>query len=1154
MEATWDLQAPSPPKSVALFPATGNAHNPFDQNHHLALVFGTESGSLHYRVFPPIQNNSTSSPQRAAASSSKPIQALQDRSLPRELYPIDSSSSHVSFSGPIVQCTELQPSLLFLVLIDDSKTTETHNNNNNSGSLLQGTYAAHLVAIQHGSFQIMLSSQTLPRMSAAVFHSLSATILYTSGRTVYSIDLNNNNNNLASGEKHKSFAQLPGPSRSNGKVAVTAKGRVFVASVGSTFYALDESPQTVKLLSLSQSSQIHPTIILDIHDESIQRDEWNALFLANGRECAVVDLFWTGTSMLASKPRNGIVHFPSPILAAESSWPFLAVLTSDGLVSMRNPSSLAIPIRTIEIGTRPNDFFALMKYTEYLVAVGSSGEGKVFKCYPDTKQDLADRIIRYAIDALGASGFPRQEVAQAIGASFTAASYIGPEPTPSARLLLVQYLEAILELSEFESGASTGWPVAAESSSTLFPSEMGTGPASSSLVSENSSLLLTATALYCLVESQQSQTGSASRAAQLCAEKTSTLSKDAAAVKVCEIAADSLLRDALQAFSLLSTTKSPAPSKMNRPTSAGIDLIEASIWLLRACGRHEKAINIAFERLQGGLEGGRSHWSRIKYESYITSHFIELWRSGKEDMYKLVLESPAMIQLLERNPRLGLSVFTSDHPTDEISWQNSQANEDPLSKTELCIKVVKLLKSTKPTNTSDRHSGNWTEADSLPLTSGHALAISYLESAIGVTNGRTVVTGARGLENDEDVSNFHDELAYLLLHGVVSERSDDAETVDSELGKKYRSRLQRFLQWPLAKIRADKFLSDLPSSFQHEKALVLGHVGRHEDALRILYSDLDDLNLALQYCDVRNQNQKTTRKANLRSPERNESLDSFSLPEEDNAYLPLIRVALEADKEKGVASAIQVLALRRNAVDRAAALRLLPEHITVSSVARPFLIPALIDSESEKHNLTVMSALLRARYARLKEQLTSAQLKAQAQLSVVPELKALKLGDPIHSTSPFKARTSSASSGRMPEVMIVKHYFSRHLVIQAKVTNTSGGMKGGRSLSDISFVVAESSEDAIQPDLVVPIRTLPVQQTGSCWCVLSASPSRMDGPVGQLTCELRYTIDNSSVGGVGVGGDLGFVDDTAFGSPSRSAGRRYVEELQDLEVHASHFN
>jgi hypothetical protein len=218
----------------------------------------------------------------------------------------------------------------------------------------------------------------------------------------------------------------------------------------------------------------------------------------------------------------------------------------------------------------------------------------------------------------------------------------------------------------------------------------------------------------------------------------------------------------------------------------------------------------------------------------------------------------------------------------------------------------------------------------------------------------------------------------------------------------------------------------------------------------------------------------------------------------------------------------------------------LPENVPVSAVARPFLIPALVDSESQIRRLTVTAALLRAKYVSLKQQLTEAQIKSQASLHAVPQLKSLNLGDPLHSSKPFKARPAHSASLTFPEVMIVKHFFPRHLIIQAKVTNNATSVDG-RTLGDVAFVVAESSEEAIQPTLQVPLKALPYRSTGSVWCVLSAAPQRIDG-MAVLTCELRYTV---------------LAVDATTGAPlsfSGGSGRIYVEELQDLEVQAAHFS
>ena len=227
-------------------------------------------------------------------------------------------------------------------------------------------------------------------MSCATFHP-SCGFVYAAGRTVGSI--------VPDGREEKTVfhnTSLPSPGARSGQDAlqVTCGGKVAVVAVGNSFYAVPEdSQESVKLLSFAQSSQVHPVICLDVHDPSVN-EGWSCLFLASGRECAVVDLQYQGGHVSSCPPRNGVNTMTSPILAAGTAWPWVAVLTSDGLCSIRSPSCMAIPLRTVEVGTRPNDYFVLRTLREenWMVAISYSGEGKVLQFQPDTAQVRADGL------------------------------------------------------------------------------------------------------------------------------------------------------------------------------------------------------------------------------------------------------------------------------------------------------------------------------------------------------------------------------------------------------------------------------------------------------------------------------------------------------------------------------------------------------------------------------------------------------------------------------------------------------------------------------------------------------------------------------------------------------------------------------------------
>jgi len=371
VEGSWDLLCKSSPRSLCVYRAAGyeanTSTNPFDvaathENHQSAhsVVFGTERASLHFRTYAP------PSLETSFSRSSPPQSPLQS---PRHYMPVDFVQN-----GGVVVGVIRGVSNIFLVLVDD--------NRGSSGTTTSGAYAAQLVALRHGAFTPLQSQ--LPRMSCATHHAACG-FVYAAGKTVASF--------FPDQEKaifsHLSALPSPGARSGQDAIQVTAGGKVAVVAVANSFYAVteEETQKSIKLLSFAQSSQVHPVIVLDVHDPSVD-EGWSCLFLASGRECAVVDLHYVSTTTSCSPPRHGVVTMASPILAAGAVWPWVAVLTSDGLISIRSPSCMAIPLRTVEVGTRPNDYFVIRTLREenWMVAISYSGNGKVLQFQPDTRQ------------------------------------------------------------------------------------------------------------------------------------------------------------------------------------------------------------------------------------------------------------------------------------------------------------------------------------------------------------------------------------------------------------------------------------------------------------------------------------------------------------------------------------------------------------------------------------------------------------------------------------------------------------------------------------------------------------------------------------------------------------------------------------------------
>jgi hypothetical protein len=1007
---------------------------------------------------------------------------------------------------------------------------------------------------------------------------------------------------------------------------------------------------------------------------------------------------------------HGMATLPSPILAAASlppvkqssmsggssgggggggllsSGPLIALLTVDGLVHIRSPLCYAVPLTSIEVGTRLNDYFTLSPLqslslnannnhnnheSRTIVATSNGGESRLISIHDtESPQDFADRLMRLCIDAFGSNGFPRLELAESLGATFLATSYGGSggvggvqqELSSSSssmttstlmqyhqkRTLLKQYLECVLGLADdirervVSSSSSAAVTSRLENNNTVSVhlseirqdggdveveaidryEEMNESVIPIASFALGANALLTCTALLCLVSFQLSPPdgSTAVRASRACASvvgivlhpnKNSSFSSSSGivsktAVAVCELVADRLLKDVSSTlsskFSLLSTSSSVSNSSSswgNRASlaAATMEFVETAIWLLRSCGCHEKAINVLQERMNSPAfrnasigegsgssfmgaannTGGSGGWSQIKFDSYLATHLGELWSSNDDQCRKLVLVSPATRDLIARNPTLGLSIFTTIHPRNETEWKMMKPEDDPLVDPLYPSKVTEMLKSIVPQQSSRIGGGGvdvhhepgaieclssfspWSET--LPLDSGRALAVSYLESAMGIATGRPPSNSSNSpdslnlsnLESSRDVideykANMHDELAYLLLEGVISERGDDDGGVDTNLGAKYRFKLRRLLSWPDSKIRSERLLGSLPLSFLREHALLLGRLGRHEDALQILYFQEKSLELALEYCDVRHERQQ----AQIVEAKTTNSGVCMRPPMKQCAYIPLIKVALsmDPDTERGTAAAIKVLALRRDSIDKAAALRLLPKNIPMSSVARPFLIPAVVEDESQVRRLTIASSLLRSRMIQLKKKLTEAQLESQSSLYSAPALQRLNLGAPLHSSKPATARPVHAASPYYPEVLLIKHFFPRHLVIQAQVTNNSALAKAdhnqARALTNIAFAIAESSDEALMPTMELPLKTLPPGATGCAWCVVAVNPQRLDGAA-FLTCELRFTLLDVDAD---TGMPLKFSESV---NASVGLGQICVEELHDIEVRHTEF-
>ena len=103
--------------------------------------------------------------------------------------------------------------------------------------------------------------------------------------------------------------------------------------------------------------------------------------------------------------------------------------------------------------------------------------------------------------------------------------------------------------------------------------------------------------------------------------------------------------------------------------------------------------------------------------------------------------------------------------------------------------------------------------------------------------------------------------------------------------------------------------------------------------------------------------------------------------------------------------------------------------------------------------------------------------------------------------------------------------------------NSSPGISA-KTLGDLQLIIAESSDDALIPSINIAVKILPSGMKGSSWCVLAASPQRLDGSA-ILTCEFRYKIVDVDIA---TGAPLNFDEDNGMFD------KLFVEEIQDIEI------
>uniref|UniRef100_A0A7N6B584 CNH domain-containing protein n=1 Tax=Anabas testudineus TaxID=64144 RepID=A0A7N6B584_ANATE len=298
-----------------------------------------------------------------------------------------------------------------------------------------------------------------------------------------------------------------------------------------------------------------------------------------------------------------------------------------------------------------------------------------------------------------------------------------------------------------------------------------------------------------------------------------------------------------------------------------------------------------------------------------------------------------------------------------------------------------------------------TEVETLPrdkvlnfLTEGFRdLAIPYLEHIIYMW--------------DEKGPAFHNVLIQLYLEKVQTLMKEylnslpEGKTVaagkeDGKLGE-FRNKLLSFLDISTS-YEPTRLISDFPfDGLLEERALLLGRMGKHEQALFIYVHILKDTRMAEEYCH----------RYYISSVEGNKdvylSLLRMYLSPPDAHCLGPIKMEL-LEPQANLQAALQVLELHHSKLNTTKAINLLPANTQIREI-RVFLESVLEEKAQWKRCNQVLKSLLQAEFLRVQEE----RIFHQQVKCVITEEKICRV---------CKKKIGNSAFARYPNGVVV-HYF-----------------------------------------------------------------------------------------------------------------------------------
>ncbi|KAH0553998.1 vam6/Vps39-like protein [Cotesia glomerata] len=236
------------------------------------------------------------------------------------------------------------------------------------------------------------------------------------------------------------------------------------------------------------------------------------------------------------------------------------------------------------------------------------------------------------------------------------------------------------------------------------------------------------------------------------------------------------------------------------------------------------------------------------------------------------------------------------------------------------------------------------------------LVITYLEYVVRVW--------------EDENPLFHNVLVHQYKEKCLASMSLAATPAEKQSGEHVRQKLQQFLE-KSTQYTAETVLIQFPSDcLYEERAIILGRLGRHHQAISIYVNLLNDVPRAIQYCKnvyARYESQKNI--------EGGKCQDGA-----DEVYVTLIQQLLKPEPffvsgsseiqktaQPDLETALELLEQYASKITPINALEVLPDNVPIGRI-RHFLEASLHNQLSERRKTQVLKGLLQAEHLQVQEQ------------------------------------------------------------------------------------------------------------------------------------------------------------------------------------------